>query len=178
MMLLKFFSYSTANVSLVTVLFCLCFLPLSRRSAPYAVTFPALIQDNKHYEHYAPLLKGTQVLRKENPHRIAHTSSVASLFLLASPPCAPHECYVEGFYIKFSPNTNELNFIAIKTSEVLYISKEFVLAYNFFLEVLLPTAVIQASVRETIPPALFDAASLWRPESQGFSHRRATSSNC
>lgn len=80
---------------------------------------------------------------------------------------------LQVFYSKFSTNTNELKFILIKTSAVLYISKEFILVYIFF-KVPLPSAAIQASQSETIPLALFDAASLWRPESQGLSHGRAT----
>lgn len=43
---------------------------------------------------------------------------------------------LEVFYAKFSTNTNELKFIVIKPSAILYISKEFVLVYNFFLRCL------------------------------------------
>lgn len=82
-------------------------------------------------------------------------------------------CYVEGFHIKFSADTNGLKFIAVKTSAILYISREFPQFYHFLLKLPLPTAALQTSRTETFPPALFDAASPWRPANHGFSSGRA-----
>lgn len=70
-----------------------------------------------------------------------------------------HVCYVEGFNTKFSTDTNGLKLIIIETSAILYTSREFTLVYNFFFKVPLPTAALQASWTETLPPALFNAAS-------------------
>lgn len=69
LMLLKFFPYPTACVSLVTVLFCLYFLPLCRSSVLYAVVFSTIIQGHR---HYIPSEKVLHVLEEKKQPQNMH----------------------------------------------------------------------------------------------------------
>lgn len=166
---LKLFPYSTGRVFLVTVVFCLCSPSLCRSSALNTVIFSATIQ-----RHYVPSYKVPCVFRKQNSYRICICTFGRACFSLGFLPIhVLHVGYVESFNTKFSTDTNGLKFFVIKTSAILYTSREFALFYPSFLKMSLLTSALQASWTETFLPALFGNASLWRPASHGFSGGRS-----